>query len=109
MPLSTAPRMSVGEAVADGERAAAAELRDLTLRRGVDRRMRLADEDRLAAELVVEPRERAGAVDEPVAALDDDVGIGADHRKPARDEALKQRAVVVRRLGGVVEETGAAR
>ena len=41
--------------------------------------MRLPGIDNTAAELLVELGDAAGAVDETLAALHDDVGIGADH------------------------------
>ena len=47
----------------------------------VDRPVRLAVEDHLAAEFAIEFGDRAGAIDQPVAAFDDDVGIGADQRQ----------------------------
>ena len=97
------------EAVADGERRAAAELRDLRFARGVDRRVRLADEDRLAAELGVEPRERAGAIDEAGRrARPRCRGWRRPSEARARPSRSEQRAIVVGRLDGVVEEAGAA-
>ena len=54
--------------------------------------MRLADEDRRAAGLVVEAGERPGAINEPLAALNDEVRIGAVHRQAASREPLEQRA-----------------
>ena len=60
-------------------------------RRLVDRAMRLAGNQRAAAELRIVAGERAGAPDQAVAALDDDVGIGADERKVARPQPLQHR------------------
>ena len=53
-------------------------------RRLVDRAMRLAGNQGAAAEQRIVARQRAGAPDQAVAALDDDVGIGADERQVAR-------------------------
>ena len=85
----------------------AAQRRDPLQRRRVDRPMRLAGVDRLAAERLVELGERAGAIDELVAAMDDEIGIGADHRQPALDECRESVGVILRRLGRVVEQAGA--
>ena len=74
----------------------------------VDRRMRLADDDRLAADGRVAGGERAGAPDELRAALDDQVGIDAEHRQlERRSSAAKRSVVVVRRLAVVVEQARA--
>src|SRR5919202_1426546 len=51
----------------------------------IDRTVRLAVEYDLAAELAIEFGDRAGAIDQTVAALDDDVRIGADQRHLARE------------------------
>ena len=71
--------------VADGEHAALVErraARPLRKRQRpiIDRRIGLAGVDDRAANLLVPARERAGAIDERLAAMDDDVRIGADHR-----------------------------
>src|SRR5437660_613244 len=47
----------------------------------IDRPVRLAVEHHLAAELAIEFGDCAGAIDQPVAALYHDVGIGADQRQ----------------------------
>ncbi len=70
----------------------------------VDRAVRLAGEDHLAAEIAVELRQRAGAKDELVAALDHEVGVGADHRHAAGDALLQHLAIVVGMLGLFVHE-----
>src|ERR1700744_828546 len=54
----------------------------------VDRPVRLAVEDHLATELAVELGDGAGAIDQPVAALDDDIGVGADQRQFPRQRFL---------------------
>ena len=51
MPLSTAPRMSVGSPSPTARMRLPPSSATCALRRGVDRRVRLADQDRLAAEL----------------------------------------------------------
>ena len=73
----------------------------------VDERMGLADHDRLAAELAIALGERPGAPHQAAAALDDDVGIGADHRHVARPPGNEAVLVVVGALGVVVEQAGA--
>ena len=57
----------------------------------VDRQVRLAGIDDLAALGRIVGGQRAGAVDELVAALDHEVGIGADHRHAARQQGVEQR------------------
>src|SRR6202162_4301151 len=49
----------------------------------VDRPVRLAVEDHFTAELEIEFGDGARAIDQPVAAFDDDVRVGADQRQPA--------------------------
>src|SRR6185437_8837125 len=49
-------------------------------RERVDRRMRLARIDRLTAHLLIALRERARAINQRIAALHDEIGVGADHR-----------------------------
>ena len=51
----------------------------------VDRPVRLAGIDYLAAILLIEKRECTGAVDKAVASLDQMIWIGADHRELAAD------------------------
>src|SRR5579859_2811228 len=72
----------------------------------VDRTVRLAVENRLAAEFCVEFGDRARAIDQAVAAFDDDVGIGADQRELAFARLEQHRAIVFRRFGFVVEQSG---
>src|SRR5262249_36100344 len=60
----------------------------------VDRRMGLARIDDLSALGGVRRGERAGTVDEPAAALDAVVGIGADHRNSACQQCRKKARVV---------------
>src|SRR5205814_4365943 len=73
----------------------------------IDRPVRLAVENHLAAELAIEFGDRAGAIDQPVAALDDDVGIGADQPQPAFAGLHHHAAIIVRLLGPVYEHPGA--
>ena len=73
----------------------------------VDRRVGLAGIDHLAAILGIDLRERAGAVDEFVAALDQMVGIGAEHGELPIGKLVQQTLIVLRRLGLVVEQAGA--
>src|SRR3954462_5517884 len=70
--------------------------------------MWLADEDRLAAELMIKARQRAGAIDQALAPLHHDVGIGADHRQSSSHQPPEERAVILGRLGVVIEKPGAA-
>ena len=73
----------------------------------VDGPVWLAGIDHFAAEFLVESRDRAGAIDDIRTARDDEIGIGADHRQRTRQEPAEQRAVILRRLDGVVEEARA--
>ena len=50
----------------------------------VDRRMRLAEIEALAAHLGIKPGQRAGAPFPAVATIHDDVGIGAEKRQALR-------------------------
>ena len=73
--------------VADGERPGrrAAERRRACRERGfVYRRVRFAGVDDFAAELRVTLRQRAGAIDEIGAAMNDDVRVGADEWQSTR-------------------------
>ena len=70
--------------------------------------MRLADQDRLAAELLIEAGERARAIDQRSPRSTTRSGLAQTIGSRRRDEPLEQRAIVLRRLGGVVEEPGAA-
>ncbi len=98
--------------VADRQHAAmrgvaAARLRRRGHRLVVDRAIRLAGIDHVAALGGIAVRDRAGAVDQVLAALDHDVGIGADHRQLAREHRRNDLVVVVRALGRVVVQAGA--
>src|SRR5438270_532572 len=73
----------------------------------IDRPVRLAIENHLAAELAIELGDGAGTIDQPVAALDDNVGIGADQRQLALAGLHHHAAIIFRRLGLVVEQPGA--
>ena len=75
--------------------------------RAIDRRMRLAGIEHAAPYSLIERRERAGAIDEAVAALDQMIGIGADHGELPRGECAQEPNIVVRRLGLVVEQARA--
>ena len=98
------------EAVADGERAArrpAQRLRAGRKRGFVDRGIGLAGVDDLAAERLVSLAERARAIHEVVAAVDDQVGVGADERQFSRGDRRQPLGVVGRGLDVVVVEPGA--
>ena len=69
--------------------------------------MRFAVEDHLAAKLAVQLGDRAGAIDQPVAALDHDVGIGADQRQLAVESLQQHGAIIFGGFGFVVEQAGA--
>ena len=73
----------------------------------IDRRVRLAAIEHFATERRIGIGERAGAIDQGVAALDDHVGIGADHEQRAPPHRREHVAVIVRRFDGVVEQTRA--
>ena len=92
-------------------RAAAGRRREVRPCRAppVNRRVRLAAIKHLAADRRISVRQRAGAIDQFVAALDDDVGIGADHEQRARAHCRQQLAIVFRRFAGVVEQPGTHR
>ena len=101
-----------GHPVADAEHPRARDrtagqalgLRDAQL---IDGRMGLAGHDHLAAEGLVELGERAAAVDQPVAPLDHDVGIGADHLQPAGRGAFEPVLIVARAFGLIIDGSGA--
>ena len=84
-----------------------ASARDRLLGKLVDRHVGLAGIDHLAAILFIDLRERAGAVDEVVAALDQMIGVGAEHGELASGKLAQQALIVLRRLGLVVEQPGA--
>ena len=71
------------------------------------RRHRSAGVGDPAADPLIDFRESAGAVDEPVAPLDDEVRIDADHQQAPRLHPRQHVAVVVRSLAIVVEKAGA--
>ena len=73
----------------------------------VDRPVRLAGIEHLAALLAVEIGDRSRAIEQRVAALHDEIGIGAHHEELAPAHRLDHGAVVVGRLGLVVEQAGA--
>ena len=73
----------------------------------VDRPVRLAVKNYLAAEFAIEFGNRAGAIKQTVSAFDDDIGVGADQRQPAFARLHHQGAIVLRRFGLVIERTGA--
>ena len=69
--------------------------------------MWLAIKDHFAAELAIEFGDGARAVDQAVAAFDDDVGVGADQRQLALARLQHHAAIVFRGFGLVVEQAGA--
>ena len=66
--------------------------------------MRLAVIDHLAARGFIGPGQRAGAIDQPAAALDDDVGIGADHREATPRHRVQHGPIILGRFSVVVEQ-----
>ena len=74
-------------------------------RKQIDRRVWLAGINDATPFLLVEGSERAGAIDELVAAFHQMIGISADHRELPRGKRAHEPDIVVRRLGLVVEET----
>ena len=108
IPGPTAPRTSVSMpspmARTVGRRRCGRKRAEASQRGTIDLRKRLADDDGLAAGGAIALGERAGAPDQTTAALNDDVGIEAEHRQTARPPTRKARSVVVGRLGGVVVE-----
>ena len=111
-PLPHGARDVGAHAVADGQRPrrfdrpAQRRLRGRQ-RRAVDRRIGLAGVNRLAAQFLIAPGERARAVDQRRAPMDDEVGIGADERQAARGYGAQPTLVILRRLDVVVEQAGA--
>ena len=73
----------------------------------IDRRVRLTAIQRLPAKRDIRVSQGAGAIDQRIAALDHDVGIGADHEQRTPAHQRQHLAVVLRRLDGVVEQAGA--
>ena len=86
------------------EAALLAAPQPLTLGQGqlIDRIKGLAGHGDATAEAFIEVGERAAAPDQPVAALDHPVGVGADHFEVARDARGEAFAIVRRRLGLVI-------
>src|SRR5215217_4111580 len=100
------------DGVADREHARRLDLPAERLRRRferhlVDRPVRLAGVEDLAAHLLVGKRDRAGAGDELAAALNQEVRIGAQHPKLALAHAGERRPVILGGLAGVVEQARA--
>ena len=73
---------------------------------GVDRAVGLAGHGDPAAERFVDIGEGAAAVDDPVAALDDAVGVGADQLQIAGGGLGQLFDIVLGRLGLVVDHAG---
>ena len=101
MPKAAAPLRSVRteSPIASTRLCAVSRPRALLRRRHrllVDRAIRLAGIDHVAALGGIAVGDRAGAIDEMLAALDHDVGIGADHRQLARAHRRDDVVVVVR-------------
>src|SRR5262249_12971096 len=85
----------------------AAQRRGFAKRSLVEWRIGLAAIEHLHAARSVGVRDRSGAIDELVAAFDNDVRIGAHHEQRARPHRRQQFAIVLRRLARVVEQAGA--
>ena len=69
--------------------------------------MGLAEHSHVAAKVGVTPRQRAGAPIEPVADLDHDVGVGAEHHEIAPAQLLEPRIIIFWRLVVLVDQSGA--
>ena len=69
--------------------------------------MRLAGDQRAAAHALVHLGQRPGAVDHARAALDHEIGIGADHREIAGPQRFELRAILLGCFALVVEQAGA--
>src|SRR6185369_2163972 len=84
------------DAIADDERARGGS-HGPRLRNGAFeyRGIRLAVIDDRSTQRLVEPRDGAGAVDQLVAALHDNVRIGAEEREPPRFEPLEHAAIIL--------------
>ncbi len=98
--------------VADGQHAVEIErifARALQKPEGhaVDRRVGLAGLLDFAAQNLVAFGQGAGAIDQLVAAIDDKVGIGADHRQVFRPQGDEDIFIIGRRLDRVLDEAGA--
>ena len=73
----------------------------------IDRRMWLSSNPGLAAKLFIKSCKRSGTGDQAIATGDHEVGIGTDQRGTAVLKPDKHVAVIFRRLGLIVKETGA--
>lgn len=101
------------QTVANGQHLRAVEVRSLKLlqaaeRRVIDRLVRLAGLRDTATQILIEAGEGTCAPDQLVAPLHNDIRIGADHQKPTGSKGLQLVPVIVRRLGFIVEQAGAA-
>ena len=73
----------------------------------INPRVRLAGVDDRSAELFISTRQRSGAVYEVLAAMDDDVRIGANDCHIATRDRAQFRFVVVEHFGFVVSQSRA--
>src|SRR5829696_6529660 len=96
-----------GEDAVQGDSFTAAQLRAHRQGGLVDRPVRLAGIIGAPADLLVCHGEGTGAPNEAIAALDDEVRIGADHPQVALAHALQAAAIILNRLGLVVAKTRA--
>ncbi|MNY09876.1 hypothetical protein D3C86_1428200 [compost metagenome] len=98
-------------AIANGEHAILREIAAHFFRRRkagfIDRCVRFAGNTDFAAKLFVICCHGAGAGNDALAALYHQIGVGADHRRLAGDEAFQHFRIVFRRFRLVIEETGA--
>ena len=99
-----ADRIADREHAPERRHLAAAQRGGLGEGRLINQRMRLAAIERLAAERDISVGQRPGAVDQGIAALDDDVGIGADHEQRTLAHERQHLAVALGCLDGVVEQ-----
>jgi hypothetical protein len=98
--------------LADGERARrqrrnAARGRCRGERGIVDRAVRLAGIEHVAAGAAVEIGDRSSLTQVSQCELDDEIRVGAQHEQLAPAHGLDHRAIVVRRLRRIVEQAGA--
>jgi len=106
------PSLDIGfKPVADGENAGIRdfppERRDPVTCKRIDGRPGLAEIEHLAAHFLVEPCQRAGAIEDRIAVMDDDIGIGAEHLQAELLCHQQGRAVIIRGFGAVIHEAGA--
>ena len=73
----------------------------------IDRPVRLAGHDAASAHLRVETRDRAGAIDQALAGVHNNVGIGADQIEIAIQRRLQHRAIILRLAIPVIVRPGA--